>query len=121
MLRRSLAALLAAFSLCAAAQQAPFQPLDGSSTANLAVTATAATISIPSSTPAGTNRQVVFSNIGAQTVFLRCDGVTATSANAMPIAAGKDFILTLAYSAATCSAIAAGTGSTLYATVGFGR
>jgi hypothetical protein len=119
MLRRLLFAILLGLSFGAHAQLFPFQ-LSAVDTTNLAVTSSAQNITLPSAQAGPVSRQIVFSNVGTQTVFFRCDGATATVSNAMPIMANSQFILTHS-SAATCSAIAVGTGSTLYATSGIGQ
>jgi hypothetical protein len=120
MLRRLLFAILLGLSFGAHAQLFPFQ-LSAVDTTNLAVTSSAQNITLPSAQAGPVSRQIVFSQTsGTQTVFIRCDGATATVSNAMPIMANSQFILTHS-SAATCSAIAVGTGSTLYTTSGIGQ
>jgi hypothetical protein len=122
LLRSMLAAVLAAAALLASAQQAPFMPIG---TTNVAVTGTAQTLTMPNL--AGATRQMVFTNVGTQTVFFVCDGTnsasptTATASNGMPIMANSQFVTTLNNAIVSCSVIAAGTGSTLYATSGFGQ
>jgi hypothetical protein len=121
MLRRFLLACLAGLALCANAQTInPFQPQDGVSTTSLAVTGTAQNITLPVGSPAGAYRQLVFTAVGTVTIFYRCDGVTATVANSMPMLANSQFIVTIPGSVLTCSVIAGGVGTTLYATSGFG-
>lgn len=125
---KRLFAVLAAALLAVAAQAFPFVPVGP--TTNLAVTASAQSITLPTvvSTPSSVRyaadfglQSYVLSNLGTQTVFLRCDGTTATASNAMPLLANAQVVVSLDKSVTTCSAIAASTGSTLYATVGAGE
>lgn len=84
-------------------------------TVNIAVTATAQTLTFtapPSGQITGAVRLV---NAGTQTVFARFDGVTATVANGLPILPNTEH---LAAGGAAVSVIAGTTGSTLYATCG---
>jgi hypothetical protein len=106
----------------------PFVPTGP--TTNLAVTASAQNLTLPtvSSVPsqlAAVTDLGLYSyllvNVGTQTVFFRCDGVTATVSNATPIAAGMAYAISLDKAITTCSGIAASTGSTLYATIGRGE
>lgn len=122
-MKRLLALFVSAlFALSALAQQAPFTPV---ATTSIAVTASAQTHTLPN--VAGATRQMVFTNVGTQTVFFLCDGTlqtaptTVTSSNGMPIGAGVAFIVTLPYQITRCSVIAGSTGSTLYTTSGFGQ
>lgn len=58
--------------------------------------------------------------IGTATVFVRVDGTTPTTANAIPVPAGASLVLSLPPGATTVKAIGAA-GSTLYVTPGRGR
>ena len=115
---KRLLALFAALPIFAAAQLSPFAQF-AQSTVNVAVTGTAQNLTI--ATAEVSARQVVFTNVGTQTVFFRCDGVTATSSNAMPLLSNSQVVLTIPGPQTTCSAIASTTGSTMYATVGSGQ
>jgi hypothetical protein len=120
------AGILAAAASVALAQQDPFTPARGANTTNVAATSAAATLTLPT-TIAGLTRQVVITTIGSQIAFFLCDGTstssptTATVSNAQPAMPYTAFILTLPSSITACSVIAAASGSTVYATVGFGR
>lgn len=95
-----------------------FRPL--AATQNLAVTGTAQTVTLNNTQ--GT-RAIRFCNIGTQTVFVLFGEATqtaATTANAIPIPAGQTEVFTLNNLVTTYSAIAAGTGSTIYSTIGEG-
>jgi hypothetical protein len=125
-MKRILAALAACLASLAFAF--PFVPIGP--TTNLSVTGTAANITLPTAGTAPTQvastadfglYTYVFSNIGTQTIFFRCDGTTATASNAMPIQAGKDYEIALDKSVTACSFIAAGAGSSVYATIGKGQ
>jgi hypothetical protein len=122
--------ILAALAACLAslAFAFPFVPIGP--TTNLAVTGTAANITLPTAGAAPTQvastvdfglYSYVLTNNGTQTVFIRCDGTTATASNAMPLFANTQVVISLAKSVTACSAIAGATGSTLYATVGAGQ
>lgn len=95
-------------------------------TANLVVTGTAQMLALPTVTAENVSpdnrhsRQLILTNIGTQTVFVRLDGVTATVSNALPLLANSQVVITGA-NAPSASVIAATTGSTLYATVGAGQ
>ncbi len=114
---RRLLAGMALLASVAFAQTAPFQPVD---TANIAVTGTAQNITLPTALSGTGKVQYVINVIGTQTVFYRCDGVTATAANGMPAQATQAFVITVPASITVCSVIAGTTGSTIYFTVGVG-
>ena len=91
-------------------------------TVNLAVTGTAQTIALTT----GTNN-VMVTNIGTQTVFIRFgnSAVTVTVNNGYPLLANstQSFSQTIAASnaeATTCAVIAAAVGSTVYISTGEG-
>jgi hypothetical protein len=122
-MKRLFALFLAALiAFPAAAQLNPFTPV---STASIAVTGTAQTLTLPLANT-GMARQVVLSNVGTQTVFLVCDGIngtsptTATTSNGMPMLANTQIVISLGAAVISCSVIASTTGSTLYATGGSG-
>jgi hypothetical protein len=120
--RQLIAVLFAALSFSAVAQLIPFTPV---ATTNTAVTSTAATLTLPTAIT-GVNRQVVLSLVGTQNAFIVCDGTnsasptTATTSNGMPMLANTQIVISLNASVRSCSVIAAASGSTLYATSGFG-
>ena len=97
----------------------PFQPIGA--TANIAVTGTAQSFSLPTAIddPIGL-RQYVLTNVGTQTVFVLVSG-TATTANGYPLLANTKETISLDGSVTALSVIAGSTGSTLYATAGFGE
>lgn len=117
MFKRNLIALLAALPLWAAADQ-PFTQFSQDTT-NLAVTASAQNLTLPAAALQAT-RQIVLTTVGTQVVFVRCDGATSTASNAMPLLPNSQILVTVGSGATTCSAIAAATGSTVYATAGSG-
>lgn len=92
-----------------------FRPL--APTQNIAVTATAQSLALTNTV--GNSVAVRFANIGTQTVFVTFDNTVATATNGVPLPAGQveAFTITTQY---PLSVIAAGTGSTLYVTVGEG-
>lgn len=125
-MKRYLALALAAVAIAASAF--PFVPTGP--TTNLVVTASAQSLTLPTvlSVPSQASTVTDFGlysyllvNIGTQTVFFRCDGVTATVSVGTPIAAGMAYVISLDKTVTACSAIAGSTGSTLYATVGRGE
>lgn len=120
-------AAIAACLLSAAALAAP--PLFPLGTTNVAVTGTAATLTLSTATTSARIRsidnlglkQLVLTNVGTQTVFVTVDGTTATAANGMPLLPNSQVVVSVDFSQATVSAIASSTGSTLYATLGIGE
>lgn len=101
------------------ANNKPFNPVNGgSATTNVAVTGTAANVTISASHPWATT--VRLANIGTQAIFVQFGG-TATSTTSMPMAPNTVEYMTLPNDGGTTiSAIAGTTGSTLYATLGVG-
>lgn len=97
---------------------APFLP---QGTTSVAVTGTAQTLSIGTTTLPSTLTQLVLTNVGTQTVFYRADGTTATTSNAMPIIANSHVTVSVPSYTTALSVISSTTGSTLYATVGAGQ
>lgn len=93
-----------------------FSPIGA--TVNIAVTGSAQTLTFTQEVSGATNLRLA--NVGTQTVFVRTDGVTATAAAGMPILANSVEVIDKG-SRATLSVIAGATGSTLYATTGFGE
>lgn len=84
-------------------------------TVNLAVTGTAQSLTVP-----GNPSTLRVANVGAQVIFVRLDGVTATLAAGLPIL--PNTVETFdSRGASSISAIAGGTGSTLYVTPGAGE
>lgn len=124
-LLRALCALLLAFGT-AFAQVTAFLPTGP--TVNIAVSGTAQNLVLPTATSTGLtanqvatlSQNVVLTNVGTQTVFFRV-GATATVSNAMPLLPNSQVVISVPSSGATASVIAATTGSTLYATVGYGK
>jgi hypothetical protein len=112
-----LTAVLAA-SAAIAQTLSPFLP---QGTANIAVTASAQTLTLPAPVVPGILSQLVLTNIGTQTVFARWDGTTATVSNAMPLLANSQVIVSVPTTTTALSVISASTGSTLYATIGAGQ
>jgi hypothetical protein len=95
-----------------------FQPRGGAaSTNNIAVTAAAQSMPLPIIAVEGVTVRLV--NAGTQTVFIAFAG-TATVATSMPMLANTIETFTFPQGA-VISVIAAGTGSTLYATFGDGQ
>lgn len=95
----------------------PFQVLGA--TTNLAVTGSAQSLTLPQISDGGL-RQYVLTVIGSQPVFVLTGG-TATVNNAMPLLPGSQVSVSVDSAVTSISAIAAATGSTLYATVGYGE
>lgn len=94
-----------------------FQPLSGgNATASLAVGTSAANVPLPGLPSDGASVRLV--NSGTQVVFLNFTGA-ASSSTSMPMLPNTVETFSLPPTA-TISAIAAATGSTLYATVGEG-
>jgi hypothetical protein len=121
--------ILAAFAACLASLAFAFPFVATGPTTNLVVTGTAQSITLPSvsSVPAQISTisdaglySYILTNLGTQTVFVRCDGTTPTVSNAMPLLANSQVVIGIAKSVTACQAIAATTGSTVYATVGAG-
>lgn len=95
-----------------------FRPL--AATQNIAVTATAQTVTLNLSFGVFAVR---FCNIGTQTVFVlpgEDTQVAATVSNAIPLQAGQTDIFTFSKGTTTFSVISSAIGSTLYTTVGEG-
>lgn len=96
-----------------------FRPL--AQTQNLAVTATAQTITL--NYPIGTNA-IRVCNVGTQTVFFVVNDSqsanVATITTSTPIPAGNTEVFTLGQGALNVSLVAAAVGSTLYITQGEG-
>jgi len=97
-----------------------FQPAPtAASTTALAVTGSNQTLTLSPNGGAMT-RSMRLANIGTQTVFVALGTVTSSVTTSMPILANSVEVFTLPASITTLSVIAAGTGSTLYATIGDG-
>lgn len=97
-----------------------FQPAPtAASTTALAVTESNQTLTLSPNGGAMT-RSIRLVNIGTQTVFVALGTVTSSVTTSMPILANSVEVFTLPAGITTLSVIAAGTGSTLYATVGDG-
>lgn len=95
-----------------------FQPRGGAaSTSNIAVTAAAQSMTIPTIGVEGVTVRLV--NAGTQTVFIAFSG-TATVATSMPMLANTIETFTFPQGAGI-SVISTTTGSTLYATFGDGQ
>lgn len=125
-MKRILAAVAAGLATLALAF--PFVPTGP--TNNLAVTASAQSLTLPtvSAVPAQVSTvsdiglySYMVTVVGTQTVFGRCDGVTPTTANATPFLANSQVVISLEKSVTACQFIAANTGSTVYATIGRGE
>lgn len=103
--------------------QGAFTPFN-QNTASLAVTGSAQTLTLPGA--AGSNRQMVMTNVGPNTVYVLCDGkdggnpTSVTTSTGMPIMPFSQIGITVDLRVTSCSAIASTTGSTLYATAGLG-
>lgn len=105
----SIALLLASFGV-AAQSLTPF----GAPT-NIAVTASAQNLSVPSVAKGGAgSMELMATCIGTQTCFYRYDGTTATTANGYPIPAGQTQQIKIPGTTTQLSVIASTTGSTLY-------
>lgn len=114
--------LAVALALAASAAFAQFVvPFLPQGTTNIAVTGTAQSLSIGTSTLPSTLTQLVLTNVGTQTVFYRADGTAATTANGMPILANSSITVSVPASTTALSVISSTTGSVLYSTVGAGR
>lgn len=99
-------------------QNYPFKPRGGGYTTSLPVTATAQPLNLPITMPQeGCNLRLA--NIGTQTVYVTFTGA-ATVANGMPLEPNTVEMFSIGPGDAI-SAIAAATGSTLYATMGDGQ
>ena len=101
-------------------QNYPFQPAaTAASTSSIAVTAANQTLTLSPTVgmDGGTMR---VTNVGTQTVFMAFGTVTASVTTSMPLPAGTVEAFSLPGGVNTLSVIAAGTGSTLYVTVGSG-
>lgn len=116
---RALALVLAVVASAAIAQvMFPFVP---QATSSVAVTGTAQTLSLGTTTLPSTLSQVMLTNVGTQTVFYRTDGTTATTSNGMPVMANARVLISVPFGTTALSVISSTTGSTLYATVGVGQ
>lgn len=101
-------------------QNYPFQPRGGvASTTNVAVTASSQQLTLP--TPSNNGGSIMLTNVGTQTVFVSYGSVTASVSTSMPLLANAIYTFTLPPGVTQLSAIAASTGSTLYATLGDGQ
>lgn len=99
-------------------QRRAFRPL--AATQNIAVTATAQTVTLNLSFGVFAVR---FCNVGTQTIFFlmgESSQTDATVSNAIPLPSGQTEIFTFPQGTRTYSVIASATGSTLYTTVGEG-
>lgn len=92
-----------------------FQPTGA--TQNAAMDGTAKTITIAN--PGDKDGTVHIAAIGTQTVFVRVDGTTPTTSNALPILANTTRVLSVPVGGTTVKAIGAA-GSTVYVTPGRG-
>jgi hypothetical protein len=88
-------------------------------TVNIAVTASDQTLTLTQTIPATKGCQIRLVNSGTQTVFVRFDGTTVTTSNGWPILPNTVEVFDISPGAAV-HVIAAATGSTLYATLGYG-
>lgn len=88
-------------------------------TQNASVTTTAATVTLTEKVSDfdGTVRLLV---IGTQTVFVRLDGTTPTTTNAIPLRPDQPETFTMPTGKLDINHIASSTGSTLYVTPGRG-
>lgn len=118
-------ALLACLSVSGNA--APFRQTGA--TVSVAVTATAQSLTLPVSTAfartgdaitPNLSAQVLVTNVGTQTIFLRFDGVTATVANAAPVLSNARAVFSVPPNSTAISVIGGATGSTVYLTPGVG-
>ncbi len=89
-----------------------------SSTTSIAVTASSQQLTLPACEASGNT--CVLTVTGSQTIFLSYGSVTASLTTSMPILAGTQTTLAIPPGVAQISVIAAGVGSTLYATIGNG-
>lgn len=97
-----------------------FQPAPtAASTTALAVTGSSQTLTLSPNGGAMT-RSIRLANIGTRTVFVALGTVTSSVTTSMPVLANSVEVFTLPASITTLSVIAAGTDSTLYATIGDG-
>ena len=98
----------------------PFQPVPtAASTTALAVTASNQTLTM-SPNGGSMTRSMRIAVIGTQTVFVALGTVTSSVTTSMPILANSVEVFTLPAGLTTLSVIAAGTGSTIYVTIGEG-
>lgn len=102
---------LACAALAAAAQSiTPY----GTPT-NVAVSASAQSLSVPSVAKGGAgSMELMATCIGTVTCFYRYDGVTATTANAYPLPAGQSQPMKIPANTGNLSVISTGAGSTFY-------
>lgn len=100
-------------------QSYPFQPAGGAtSTTNAAVTASSAQFTLP---PIGSDGgSLLLTVVGTQTVFVAYGNVTASVTTSMPLIANSAQTISIPPGITQLSVIAAGTGSTIYATGGIG-
>jgi hypothetical protein len=94
-----------------------FGPRAGGASASLAVTASPAALSLPAAIAQGGGTIRLLTS-GSQLIFLRFDGTNAAVTD-MPMLPGTVEVFALA-PGMSISAIAAATGTTLYATAGAG-
>lgn len=106
------------------AQSAPFNP---QASANVAVTASAQTLTLPvTSIPAALQQYVITSTASPSTgctqpAFFTANGTTATTGNGMPVLPNSSFVISMGKSTTAVSVIGGGTGCTFYITVGVGQ
>ena len=97
----------------------PFNP--AAATVNVAVTATSASVALPAAADYADTLRLV--NVGTQTIFVEVSSgaaaATATSASSLPMLPNTELVIEAPRSKFV-SAVAAATGSTLYATAGIG-
>lgn len=114
-----LAAVLGLVAIASSVAQVPFM---SQGTTNVAVTASAQTLALSTFTVTGaTQKQVVLTNVGTQTVFLRWDATPVTLTNGLPVLANSQIVVSMPNAVTATTVISASTGSTLYATVGAGQ
>jgi len=101
----------------------PFGPTPGSSTANIAVTASNQTISVPISGIGFQSIRAV--NLGTRTIFIEfgkdnSTTPTAATSTSIPMLPNSAEVFILPPDCSTLAVISDGTGNTLYLTVGQG-
>lgn len=96
-------------------QDRPFEPTGA--TQNAAMDGSAKTITLDAAGPRGST--VYLANIGTSTIFIRLDGTTPTTANALALPAASAQVFTRPQDSTTVKAIGS-SGSTLYVTPGRG-
>ena len=100
-------------------QNYPFQfPPGASTTTNVAVTATSQTLTLPNVPMEGASLRLVV--VGTQNVFVAYGSVTSSASTSMIILANSSEMFSIPGGVSQISVIAANTGSTIYATVGYG-